>query len=57
MAYNVFRKHWRGRGISYYKSVKGAGALPDCLRQAGKAKTMTSLLIIPSVLAGGVVKS
>jgi len=43
MAYNVFRKHWRGRGISYYKSVKGAGALPDCRRQAGKAKTMTSL--------------
>jgi hypothetical protein len=34
--------HWRDRGISFYKSVLGAGA---------KAKTMTSPLIIPSVLA------
>ena len=33
---------WRGRGISYYKSVKGAGA---------KAKTMTNNFPILSVLA------
>jgi len=34
----------RGRGISFYKSVKEAEA---------KAKTMTSPLIIPSVLGLG----
>jgi len=33
--------YWSGRGISYYKAVKGVGA---------EAKTVTSLWIIPSVL-------
>ena len=37
----VYCGHWRGRGISYYKTVKGVGA---------EAKTVTSLWIIPSVL-------
>jgi len=30
----------------------GAGALPDCRRQAGKAKLVTNLLILLSVLGG-----
>ena len=38
----VFCGYWRGRGISYYKSVKEVGA---------KAKTMTNNLPILSVLA------
>jgi hypothetical protein len=36
---------------SHYKFVLGAGALPDCRRQAGKAKSVTNNLPILSVLA------
>ena len=36
--------------MNHYESVLSAGALPDCRRQAGKAKTVTNNLPILSVL-------
>jgi hypothetical protein len=39
--YKVIGGHWRGRGISHYKSVLGAGA---------KAKSVTNNLPLLSVL-------
>ena len=42
--YKFCCEHWRGRGINSYKSVWAAGT---------KAKTMTSLFTLLSVLAGG----
>jgi hypothetical protein len=35
---------------NHYQFVLGAGALPDCRRQAGKAKSVTNNLPILSVL-------
>jgi hypothetical protein len=42
--YKVVFEHWSDRGIKSYKSVLGAGA---------KAKTMTSLFTLLSVLCTG----
>jgi hypothetical protein len=36
--------------MNHYKFVLRAGALPDCRRQAGKAKSVTNNLPILSVL-------
>ena len=42
----------KGGCKNLYESVLSAGALPDCRRQAGKAKSVTNNLPILSVLCG-----